>query len=230
MGPTTSRYVALAIVAAALTSCATGAQREAETMRANIGAATAQRKACTDAVFASPGFDPLRSHIPVDVTQASLEQKMDTNFATDAEAKAILTEHPLVQACKTAFLNQLATTHPTIVPILAAQSAKGDDLLIGVVQKKITWGDYVRRMADLAADTRLAVNAEGQQIDARLQEENREELAQRQAAAEAFAQAAQAAAAQQQAILAQQRAAIAASRPVITNCNQLGTMTNCVTQ
>jgi len=170
------------------------------------------------ALYSSPEVEPLRAHIPLDIRNATLEQMTDTHLATDAEIKVLLDEHPKYQACRQALLNQIARVTPTIVPILTKRYTEDDDKLIALIQKKMTWGDFIREQKDSLPAFQAELTAEYRRIGAALNQQNQFELQQRQAAANAMMQYYQT-----------QEMINEMNRPVITNCNQIGTMTNCVT-
>ena len=218
------------LIVLGLAGCATGAQRQFAAMKANSASAGTTELACISAIYNSPEHAIIRPHAPMKTDDATLEQKMSTSFATDEEIKVILADHPAKHQCDMAFITQMGLTHPTITPILTDQLNKAEDNLIVLIQKKETWGDYVRRGIEITASGRVALSAEDQRIVGRLNEENQAELQQRAAAAAALGQALEQQAAQQQAIMAQQQALINANRPVYTNCNSYGQTTNCVSQ
>jgi hypothetical protein len=122
-----------------------------------------------------------------------------------------------LQECRKTFLVATAQTEPGLVPILTAAYNKNDDDLLALTQRKIAWGEYVRRMRDRASETQAEIMAEDRRVTSGLQQEHRAEMEQRERAAAALA-----AWGQTQALIN------AANRPVITNCNAFGNSMNCV--
>jgi hypothetical protein len=215
----TKRAMCIAI-AASLAACATAAQRQYQAAVTNDKAALQDLRECTMAVYNSAGFAPLREHIPANVlTDATLEQLSDNRLATDAEIKIILANHPQLQACRKQAFERIGESTPTLIPILLASVSKGEDSLLDLIQKKESWGAYVKGTRDRAVALNAELQGEIRQIDAGFKQSHEAELAQRQRASEAISQWAQT-----------QQMINAANRPVITNCNQFGTMTNCITR
>jgi hypothetical protein len=207
----TSRFALLIIVAALCTACSTAAQRKEQAIRENGHLASATLNRCIRALYDSADYAPLRAHIPAPPSQTTLEQLADPAFATDDEIKALFAVHPKANACRQQELDQLMQQTPTFVPILASAFGRGEDALLGLIQKQTTWGAYMRQLK--------AIVSEGKRIDANLAQSHEAELARRQAAANAIAQFVQTAA-----------EITALSRPVVTTCNAYGNSATCITR
>jgi hypothetical protein len=145
-----------------------------------------------------------------------LEQLTSESLASDDEIKESYVVYPRVQACRKTDLDRLATVVPTIAPILTDAWGRDEASVIDLVQKKKTWGDYVRHSKEIAADTGKQITVAFQQINASLQQSHQAEMAQRQRAADAMAQYYQ-----------NQQLINAINKPVITNCTRAGNMVNC---
>jgi hypothetical protein len=215
------RHARLIVVATtvALAACATGAQRQYEAMVTNGKVAGDQVATCSAAAYNSPEFEPVRPHLPPKLDDATLVQLADQNFPNDNEIAAIVATHPKYNACRQAFLNQLSQTAPSLAAIWAALYTKNEAVTVQLVQKKLPWGEYLTRAKANASDTKLQLNQESQRIVAGLNRSHEAELARRQAAANAMAQ-----------YMQTQQIINNMNRPVVTNCNQFGTMVNCVSQ
>jgi hypothetical protein len=202
-----------------LAGCATSAQRQYQTIQTGNRSIIAQGKACAETVYNSPEAAPVRPHYPWDAREATLAQLSDSSLATKPEIAAVLSLHPRLKACQKAILEGMLTTTPSAVPILAKEYSAADDDVVLLVQRKMPWGELTKRRRDrvLAAQTEL--QAEGQRITAGLERQHENELARRQAAAEALARWSQT-----------QQMIDAANRPVITNCTRFGGSTNCVSR
>ena len=214
-----ARSILFVSMAATLIGCATHAQQQAQTIRTNTQSVAAQLQACVAEVYNSPDAEPLRPHFPVRVDQATLQQLTDPAKATDLEIAAIYTVHPRNQPCRQAALEGLSTTTPTIVPIMAGSWERNEEYLIDLIQRKISWGDYVRHAKENGLEMQREIIAEGQRIDAGLQQSHEAELARRQAAANAMVQFSQ-----------NQQLINSLNRPTTTNCVGFGNMMNCHTQ
>jgi hypothetical protein len=217
---TITRFRFLAIgLSISLAGCATAAQRQYQAMASGIQAIVSEAKACTAQAYNSPEMAIVRPHFPLDPRDATLAQLSDQSLATKQEAEAILAVYPQLQACRKAVLDGLQKTTPSAVPIMAKEYAEADDDTILLVQRKISWGDRVKRGRDRLVAAQAALSAEDHRITAGLEQQHEAELARRQAALDALARWAQT-----------QQVINAMNRPVLTNCTNLGTITNCVSQ
>jgi hypothetical protein len=197
--------------------CTTQAQRQFQEIRTTNQEIASELKACTAAVYNSVEFSPLRPHIPLSISDATLEQLSDSSLASPDEIHAIFIMHPKLQECRKPWLTGLAQTEPSVVPIIAASWNKNEDELLALIQQKVAWGAYVRGVRDRATETQAAVRVEEGRIVGQLRQENQAELEQRQRAIDALASWAQT-----------QELINSANRPVITNCNAFSNMVNCV--
>jgi hypothetical protein len=179
------RFLSVLICGAVLTACATAAQRQYQAIATGNQAIATQAKACLEQAYNAPEAAILRPHIPMDARQATLVQLSDQSFATKAEADAILAIYPQFQACRQALLTGLQNSTPSAVPIFAKDFAEADDDTIAVLQRKMTWGDRMRRSRDRALAVQNALLAESQRITAGLESQHEAELAKRQAAIQA---------------------------------------------
>jgi hypothetical protein len=220
------RATSVTTIAALLAGCATAAQRQYQTMASNNQSSVQDLRICSETVYNSPEFAPLRRHLPFKVTDATLEQLSDNSLARDDEIKIILSLHPQLQSCRKQALDRIAQSTPTLVPIMLGVVTKGEDSLIDLIQKKQSWGSHVRRVRDVVISGTTELQVEGQRIMAGLQQSHEAELAQRQAAAQAMA-ASFAQYAQTQQIINN------INRPVFTNCFRMGyqdSMLTCMTR
>ena len=116
--------------------------------------------ACAAAVYNAPEYAPLKRHAPSNVNNASLEPLASNDLATDEEIRLLQTAHARVLACRQTFLNAVAQHAPTIAAIDAAIAARTDDAMLALIQKKITWGEYLRQWQAIAAASHQAWLAE----------------------------------------------------------------------
>ena len=202
-----------------LAGCQTAAQRQFQSMTSGNLALVAQARSCVTEAYNAPEAAVLRPHIPLDVRQVTLAQLSDQSLPTKQEIDAVLAVHPRIQACRQAVLDGLLSTTPSVVPILTKEFAGADDDTIAFVQRKLSWGERVRRARDRVLATQTELQAEEQRITAGLERSHEAELARRQRALDALAQWAQT-----------QQVINAMKRPVVTNCSQVGSFTNCVSQ
>jgi hypothetical protein len=206
-----------------LAGCATAAQRQYQAMATGNRAAAQDLQDCVVALYDSPDFAPLRAHFALPPASPTLEQLSDSNRATDGEIRLLLEAHPRIQACRQQALDRVTQSTPSLAAILATLYAKSDDSLIQLISKRQSWGEHTKLTRDLAIEGRSELTAEAQRITSELQQSHEAELAQRQAAAQAAADAF-AQYAQTQQIISNM------NRPVFTNCLRTGNMLNCATQ
>lgn len=209
----------------ALAGCATQAQRQGANIRDSTVQASNNLKVCIAGVHALPEFQPLKAHIPNIGEQPSLQQLTDKSYASDEEIAAVLVEHPKSQQCIQQFIGALMPTTPTIALIFSQAAKTNEDSLLLVIQKQRTWGEHTTAVRETGQISQAKIVAESQKIDANLSQQHSAEIAQRQAAANAFAQYMQT----QAMINAMNRPVVVSSPPTVTNCQTFGNMTNCQT-
>ena len=118
--------------------------------------------ACVQAAYNSPAAAPIRPHLPLNPLQATLAQIADTSLATKAEIAALLAIHPQYKACQQQALAAMARILPAAVSVLERTYADGDDDTALLVQRRISWGERVRRWRDrtLAARSEIVALAQ----------------------------------------------------------------------
>jgi hypothetical protein len=203
-----------------LAGCATAAQRQYQAMTTGNRAIVTEAKVCVEAIYNAPEAAPLRPHTPLNPTDASLTQLSDKSLATKADIDAILLLHPRLKGCQKTILDGLLNTTPSVIPILTREYAAADDDTILLIQRKMSWGERVRRARDRVTATQAAIQNEARSVTAGLERQHEGELARRQAALDAMARWGQT-----------QQMINAMNRPVTTNCTNLGSgIVNCVSQ
>jgi hypothetical protein len=186
---TTTRAATVIGMAGLLLGCATAAQRQFQAMAINTHSAAQGFQACVLALYNSPEVELLRTNLPADVNHATLAQLANRNFATDTEIRVILENHPKLQACRQAFLDQLSQTTPTFVPIFLATETSTDNETINLIQREVTWGEFLQRWKAIRVEGTAQLLAEDRRIVAGLEASHEAELARRQAAIQAAADA-----------------------------------------
>lgn len=113
-----------------------------------------------------------------------------------------------------------------LVNIVAENFRVSDELYLGLIQGRVTYGEYARAKQEVNARTNASITAVDQQIAGQLAQSHEYELAQRRQAAMALSAWAQ----NQQQIQQQQQMINAVNRPRQTRCNYFGNQLNCTTQ
>jgi hypothetical protein len=207
-----------ALLAAA--GCATQAQRQVQQVGSSLREAGVQVKACIRAVQSKPEYALLLPHtLDPDVTQPTMAMLTDERLATPEEARLWAARHDEVSICRDRAQSTYASVRPDVVSIYAAGRAAGDALGVQLVERKITWAEFMRRSQGLSAELRQQFAAADREWMSERNMEHRDELARRERAANAIMQWS----------LGQQMIN-AASRPVFTNCNGFGNSVNCVSR
>ena len=127
--------------------------------------------------------------VGADCYRPTLEQLADGSRATDGEIRLLLDVHPRVEACRQQLLDGLTRSTPSFAAILATLYAKADDSFIELIRKRQSWGEHTRQARDLAIQGRSELTAEAERITSGLQQSHEAELARREAAAQAAADA-----------------------------------------
>jgi hypothetical protein len=177
--------------------------------RAAWTTAAIQDKACVDSVYASPEFVQLLPHLPRYMPRATDEQRADTTLATDHEIQAFQSTEPRIKACRTAFVETLAPTHPMFIAILSSRVAKKAAEADALIQKKQSWGQYVTNFIAIDAQADLDMHAVNEQLAHNLA---RDAAVRENAAAAAYAR-------EMQSVNSGART----PRPAVIGCTQIGT-------
>lgn len=208
----------LLATALVISGCATAAQRQVQQSIAVTQQASKALKTCLTTQREQPEYASLVSHLPdLDSGQPTIAQLTDDTIPSPEDARLTAALYDRETQCRAAFLNSLAAARPDLVPILADATQRGSAVVVLVVKRKITWADAARKMQAEASITRKQVLAANQAWLGEMNAENRAEIAQRQAAANALMQWS-----------IQQQMINAANRPVFTNCNTFGSSVNCI--
>jgi hypothetical protein len=176
------KWLSLIALVVAVTGCSTAAQRQYQTIVTGNRAINEQGTTCLMAAYNAPEAASVRAHVPFDPRTASLAQLSDPALASPAEVVAIEVWYNRYKACREAVLNGLNNTMPGMVPTLAKQFAAADDDMLLLTQRKLTWGEAVRRGRDRALAVQEALTAEGHRIVSALEQQHEAELERRAAA------------------------------------------------
>jgi len=141
---TAARIVCLVVISASLAGCATAAQRQYRAIAESNRSAAQELAACEMAPYDSPEVAPLRSGLPLNVNNATLEQLSNTSFASDAEIRIILSNHPKLQACRQQFIDQISSSTPPLASTFLAMTTKEDHDLVGLIQRKQRWDEFLQ--------------------------------------------------------------------------------------
>jgi hypothetical protein len=119
-----------------------------------------QSRTCFSNLYASPEIGPIRRHVPLHPNEATSDQLSDRSFASDEEIVALNLLLPRNQQCFQHSMQQLSTSMPSLVSILAEQSARSADDLTQLRERRFTWGDYNMRRQKRSVEARAQLTAE----------------------------------------------------------------------
>lgn len=211
--------IAVLLAVGILAGCQTATQQRANHISTVLKQNTAQVKACVTEAYSSPQAAAIRLRRPIDPADASLEQLNSSDFASPDEIKALYALHGQIQPCRKASLENLVTVVPTVVPIMSAGYQEGDTALLALINKQMTWGQYLQDQQHEENEIKAKLIAEWNRVQGEMQRSYQTEMQQRQAAAQAMAN-----------YLQNQQMINAINKPVYTNCSTFGNTTNCMTR
>ena len=212
-----------------ISGCATHAQQLYKQTVEAYKATNAEAGQCVAALAENPLFTPLSVHLAIGNSPSTLEQQADTAIATPDEVSLLLKWHLGLQSCHDRYLAVAQEKFGFMVPTTQENYLSYDAVYLKLAKRQITYGDANQQLAQARVAAGARRSAAGKRWEAELNQENREELAQRQAAFQAAAQSMQEAAQRQQQFLQQQQLINSLNRPTTTTCNSMGTQTNCIT-
>lgn len=181
--------------------------------------ATETTEACVQSIFQSTEFAPLRGHFPYRADRPTLEQMTDGSLATDDQIAALYAIHPRYQACRAEALNAIGPVAPMIGAIFAEAFTEGDAILVELILRNISWGEYARRNQAALARYNPRIIAEVQAMEQAQQRSQEEAARRRQAAVSAFA-----------AWVQQQQVINGMNRARVVNCTAHGISVICQSQ
>src|SRR5208282_3187602 len=128
-----------------------------------------------------------------------------------------------LEVCRTQVIEDVVKFLPGVIPMLTQLYHGSDLVMVDLIQRKVTWGEFNKRRMALIDDYTAKVQAFSDQLDRDLLASHRAELAQRQAAFNALSQWSY----QQQTLWQNQQLINTLSRPTFTHCTTTGNTVNC---
>ncbi len=217
------RLIVLVAMMAMLAGCATQAQRELVRLMNSVESGKAATEACQAKVTETSEYRLLAPYLREGAP--SLAAQANPAKATPAEIKAVFAVQAAVSECRKIRLEGLAAINPALVTPTADAATKVDAAYLGIVERRMTWGEFVRAL-QAARDGLL------NQYMAIAAEMERGLMASHEAEVALYKEAARAVLAwslQQYAIYQQQKLIGEISRPRTTNCQYVGKRLSCTT-
>jgi hypothetical protein len=149
------------VAAAMLGGCTTSpAPNRADDIVGTMQDAQESLNACIVDTYNDPQFEPLGTHMPMNMRGVSMEQLTDQHFATDAEIQMLLAYDESAQSCRRAYLDELRPVSPTLAALTQAAYSRNQDSLSGLMAKKLSWGQYIQAVVGTYRDLNLQLAAE----------------------------------------------------------------------
>ena len=153
MIPSTRRVLFSALLL--LAGCATTAQRQVQVTAQTIQQATAAMKACVQAVQNKPEYASLLPHTPDFATgQFTMAQLTDENQPTSDDARLLAAKHDELIPCRNQFITAISKVRPDAVPIMTAWWISNDQVLVRLIERKMTWAEAFREQQAVAVQAK----------------------------------------------------------------------------
>jgi hypothetical protein len=123
-------------------------------VRTKMQALGSEAAACTNAIRSKPQYAALVSHLS-EVTSGtfSMAQLTDKSVATSGEAQAMVAYSDEVNSsCGNKSRAAAAAVVPALGPIFDRTKTAIDSVVILVVERKITWGEYAQRIKQIRSE------------------------------------------------------------------------------
>ena len=150
----------LAAAIALLTGCAAQTDHQADTVLSTMNGAQQSLNACISDTYNDPQFEPLGTHMPMNMRGVSMDQLTDEQFATDDEITMLMAYEETAQACRKAYLDELRPVVPTVAALTAAAYSRNQGDLEDLMKKKLSWGGYIKGVVGTYRDLNSKVEAE----------------------------------------------------------------------
>lgn len=217
------RLIVLVALMTALAGCATRAQLEVARLMNAVESGKAASEACIAKVRQMPEYQILAPYLPEG--SASLAAQANPAKATPAEIKAVFVVQEASADCRKISLEGMGSINPDMMALLARAYAKVDAGYLGIVERRMTWGEFVRVREAARTEFLDQALAIARQMDRELTAAHKAEVDEYKEAAKAILIWSE----QQHAMYKQQKLIEAINRPRTTNCQYIGKRVSCTT-
>ena len=134
------------IAAAALTllgACAAEADNRLDVILSTVQQAQENLNACIVDTYNDPQFEPLGSHMPMNMRGVTMDQLRDERLATDDEITMLKLYEESVRACRKSYLDELRPVAPTVAALSESTYSRNHAYLADLMDKKLSWGGYI---------------------------------------------------------------------------------------
>ena len=129
-----------------LAGCATAAQCQATQVSAITREAAVELKTCIVAIRDKPEYLSLLPHLAdLETGQHTMRQLTDETVPTPTEAQLIAASTDETNICRHHFLAVISQARPDVVPVIAGNMVKRDQIAVDLIERQITWGGAARQ-------------------------------------------------------------------------------------
>jgi len=153
-----------------LSVCATAAAVAQDTVTPVFQA----RISCISATHLEPQFASITKHFPMWVNQMTIAQLADRSSPTKHDSALISTYDEKMKACDAPYFSLVQQAFPTLASVYVSERLQEDDAWVNLVQGKINWGEFNKRLKDIYADGDAKESIEFQKMNAAVAQQQQE--------------------------------------------------------
>lgn len=157
---TICRTPAALFVAVVLNGCSTPLENHVDDVLGTMQDAQQSLNQCIVDTYNDPQFEPLGTHMPMNIRGVSMEQLTDEHFATDAEIQMLTLYEESAQSCRRAYVDELRPVAPALAALTQAAYDRNQDGLSSLMAKRATWGQYIQGVVESYRELNIRVAAE----------------------------------------------------------------------
>jgi hypothetical protein len=208
----------LVVVFVAVVGCATQAQRRSTQINNEVQTAVSEAQSSLAQIKKTGAFRRLQDRYILDAfnEKESVRKMLITEYASEQDRADLLALNAIYQDPRRKVIEHMTNVDPRFGTLFAAHYSKSDLITVATVKGELTIGERNAKVMEAYHQFMEKFTALAQEVQAGLQASHSEELASRQAAAQAL---------QQWSI--QQQMLNQMNRPTQTNCTWLGSTLNC---
>ena len=156
-------------------------------MKTSAARGIAAARSCDTQVEATPEYQSIKAYMPTD-EGPSLATQTNSSKATPEEIRSIFAVHAAMAPCRKIRVEAAHDVSPLLVPRLVEKYTRNYAIFVGLVEKKLTWGEFSRALEALHIAGKKQFDAAIAQIAQGLNQSQSAEVVRRQQAANALAQ------------------------------------------
>ncbi len=147
-----------------MAGCATHPDTRTDAILGTMQQAQESLNTCIVDTYNDPQFEPLGTHMPMNMRGVTMDQLTDERFATDAEIQMLKLYEESAEPCRKAYVDELRPVVPTVAALTAAAYLKNEEILTDLMQKRVSWGGYISGVVGSYRELNLKVDAEIKRI------------------------------------------------------------------